>query len=843
MLNIKEYRSKDHSLADLLNIAATIGKASVLGEKDNCAIALNKDGSLMSAFRFQGPDLDTLSYQEINRISSLLNQGCSRLGTGWTVQDTAIRVPADGYIPAEESFFPDPVSRLIDEERRSQHGTEGQHFITRYYWIISWMTPRESEVAASSLFVEKRNKKDNALSFDAVIEKFTDTINAIVSVLRRSFFIEAMDDDALLTLVHECICGETHTVNAPQIPMYLDTVVGNHELVAGLEPQIDGKHIRAISLTGFPQKSRPDMIEALHNMPFSLRYTTRFIALDPLESKKLINKYHEHWMGARFSARDYLGAAISHGALPEGRASGDATNLMLDAKAAETEASQGVVRYGYFTATVILMDTDEDILSEKVRRTKALLDSSGFTAMLETVNSIEAWLGSLPGHTWENVRRPLMHSLNFADLSPKTSVWPGAERCPSPLIQLPDGGKAPPLTFAQTSGATPFRLNLHVRDLGHTLLIGPTGAGKSTALALIALQWLRYKDARVIAFDKGRSMYAATKAVVGGSHYDIAGELSDLTFAPLQRITESALERGFSEDWVASLAILQGVTINPQKQEIIHQAIEALSGEEGRSLTDLKSLLQDEDLKAAINFYTGTGRTGSLLDARKDTLNLQGSNFICFEMENLLQSGETAKKITVPTLLYLFHRIEKMLDGRPTLIPLDEAWVMIDNPQFLAVIKEWLKELRKKNGIVLFATQSLKDLQGSPLLPVLMESCPTKIFLPNGQAEKKEIRPLYEEFGLQDRQIELLANAIPKQDYYIVSEVGQRMVNFDFGPIALAFTGVSDPRDVKRVAELSDTHGEQWPLHWLNERLPNDIKESWLDYAKGIFTTYGRAVA
>ena len=842
MLNLKEFRSKDRCLGDLLNIAAIIGKASVLGEKYNCAIALNKDGSLMSSFRFQGPDLDTLSYQEINRISSLLNQGCSRFGTGWTVQDTAIRVPADGYIPADESFFPDPVSRLIDEERRAQHGTERQHFITRYYWIISWMTPQESEVAASSLFVEKRNKKENSLSFDAVIEKFSDTINTVVSVLQRTFFIEALDDDALLTLIHECICGESHIVNAPELPMYLDTIVGNHELVAGLEPQIDGKHIRAISFTGFPQKSRPELIEALHNLPFSLRYTTRFIALDPIESKKLINKYHEHWMGARFSARDYLGAAISHGALPEGRASGDATNLMLDAKAAETEASQGVVRYGYFTATVILMDTDEDILNEKVRKTKALLDSAGFTAMLETVNSVEAWLGSLPGHTWENVRRPLMHSLNFADFSPKTAVWPGADRCPSPLMRLPDGRKAPPLTFGKTSGATPYRLNLHVQDLGHTGLFGPTGAGKSTLLNLLALQWLRYKDARVIGFDMGRSMYAATKAV-GGSHYDLAGELSDLTFAPLERITESALERGFAEDWIASLAILQGVTINPQKQDVIHQAIEALAGEEGRSLTDLKSLLQDEELKAAVNFYTGTGRTGSLLDARHDTLNLNGSNFICFEMENLLQSGDSAKKITVPTLLYLFHRIAKMLDGRPTLIPLDEAWVMIDNPQFLAIIRAWLKLLRKKNGIVVFATQSLKDLQGSPLLPVIMESCPTKIFLPNSEAKKNEIRPFYEEFGLQDRQLDLLVDAIPKRDYYIYSKSGQRIVDFDFGPVTLAFTGVSDPRDIKRIAELSDTYGQVWPLHWLSERLPNDIKDGWLEFATNGFSSYGRVAS
>ncbi len=835
MLNIKEFRSKDRALPDLLNLAAIIAKKRVLSkEEDDCAIALNKDGSLMSAFQFFGQDMDSLSHTGINRISTLLNQVFSVFGSGWTVQDTAIRVPADGYIPADESFFPDPISRLVDDERRAQHAVESSHFITRYYFVISWMTPQESEVAASSIFVDNRNKRNKELSFDAVITKFADTLKSVVRVLNTSMHIESLDDNALLSLINECISGEDHPINAPAIPMYLDTLVGNHQLIGGLEPQIDGKHIRAISVKGYPPQSRPDMIEALHNLPFPLRFTTRFIFLDNADSKKLIASYYEHWLGARFSARDYLGAALDHGNLPAERASGDASNLAADAKAADMEASQGLVRYGYFSLTVILMDTDQDRLDEKCDEIKVLLDSAGFSAMKETVNSVEAWLGSLPGHSWENVRKHPIHSLNFADMSPKTSVWPGAERCPNPMMRLKNGKKAPPLTYAKTSGATPYRLNLHVSDVGHTLVAGPTGAGKSTLLALFLLQWLRYANARVIAFDNGRSMYAATLAV-GGSHYDVGGELSDLTFAPLARVTDSALEKGFAEDWLASLAVLQGVKMDPKKQKAIHAAVDALAGEEGQSLTDIRSLLQHDELKAAIGFYSTTGRTGSLLDARADTLNLDNSNVLCFEMENLLQSGDSAKKITVPTLLYLFHRIEQMLDGRPTLLMLDEAWVMLDDEQFQAKIREWLKVLRKKNALVVFATQQLEDLQGNALLPVIMQSCPTKILLPNNEAGKDTIRPFYEEFGLRDRQIQLLMAATPKADYYVTSPYGQRMVNFDLGPVALAFTGVSDPRDVKRVAELAQKHGPQWPLQWLAERLPSGVRSDWINYAAGLF--------
>ncbi|OCX71342.1 hypothetical protein A6O24_15480 [Acidithiobacillus thiooxidans] len=356
-------------------------------------------------------------------------------------------------------------------------------------------------------------------------------------------------------------------------------------------------------------------------------------------------------------------------------------------------------------------------------------------------------------------------------------------------------------------------------------------------LALLAAQWSRYKNARVIAFDKGRSLYALTEAF-GGQHYDIAGELSDLTFAPLDRITDGSIEKTFAENWLESLAVLQGVTVTPAERQAIHNAVEGLAGEEGRSITDVQSLLQDAKLKAAIGFYAGTGRAGTLLDARHDSLDLS-SRFITFELENLLQSGESAKLITVPTLLYLFHRIEQMLDGSPTLITLDEAWVMLDNEQFLAKIREWLKVLRKKNAVVVFATQSLMDLKGSPLLPVMMESCPTKIFLPNSQAGSQQLRPMYADFGLEDRQIELLQASTPKQDYYIFSQAGHRRVSFDMGPVTLAFTGVSDPRDVKRVAELKGIYGKEWPIEWLKERLPAPIRESWVDYAKHLYQQNG----
>ena len=829
MLNIKEFRSKELSLPDLLNPAILAGEIHVLGK--TCGVLLNKDGSFVSSLRFSGPDMESLSYAATNRVSAIFNSAIARLGSGWTVQVSAIRVPADGYIDEDRLFFSDPVSALIDAERRAQFEREGLHFLSRYYLDFTWQTPPDSEVAAGQMFVE--SKKDlQQDTFDVLLKKFEDALTSVAGVLRQQFLLTPLDGEGLLSHYHECLTGHTHPITPPDIPAYLDVLLGHHDFVAGLEPSLDGVSIEVVTVTGYPNKTRPEILEALHNLPFPLRYTTRFIIMDQIESKKLVAKYREKWASSKFGLGSYLSAAMDKGVVRPDRADKFKEGLEKETALAEADVSSGAVRLGYFTTTIVLRDNDAKVLEERARVVMNMLNNPGFIAKRETVNVVEAFLGSLPGHTWENVRRPIINSMNFVDLSPKTCVWAGDADCPSPLMQQ-DGRKAPCLTYARTSGSTPFRFNLHVSDVGHTLVLGPTGAGKSSVLGLIAAQWGRYADSRVITFDRGRSLFALTEAV-GGQHYDLGGAHSSLSFAPMNRIDQQN-DRTFAEEWLESLAVLQGVTVTAKERVIIHQAVKGLAQEQGRSITDVVSLIQDERLKQALGVYTGTGKYSDLLDARSDAIDLS-SRFITFEMDNL-PSGESGKGIVAPVLLYLFQRIETMLDGSPTLIILDEAWTMLDNPLFLPKIKEWLKVLRKKNALVLFATQSLADLMGSPLLPVLQESCPTKIFLPNLEAGSETLLPMYTAFGLNDKQIEILQTATPKQDYYVSSPLGHRLVSFAMGPVALAFCAVSDPRDVKRVAELREQCGPTWPVVWLQERLPQNLRESWTRYLESLYRT------
>ena len=210
-----------------------------------------------------------------------------------------------------------------------------------------------------------------------------------------------------------------------------------------------------------------------------------------------------------------------------------------------------------------------------------------------------------------------------------------------------------------------------------------------------------------------------------------------------------------------------------------------------------------------------------------------------FETEGLVGSGAASA-----VLAYLFHRIEGRLDGSPTLIIVDEGWLALDDPAISpAQLREWLKTLRKKNASVVFATQSLADIEGSPIAPAIVESCPTRLFLPNERALEPQITNIYRRFGLNDRQIEILARATPKRDYYCQSRRGNRLFELGLGPVALAFAAASSKSDQATITGLVAEHGRAgFAQAWLRRRgLPwaADLLEPRIDLGSSHHLTPG----
>ncbi len=800
MLNLREYRRTGKLLADYLPWAALIAPG----------IVLNKDGSFQRTFRFRGPDLESATEAELVATCARLNNVFRRLGSGWALFVEAERFPAPGY-PA--ATFPDPLSWLIDEERRAlfepaldlgsgADQAPRAHHESAYHLTLMYLPPEDRVNRAEQALLERPTPgqslvgRDYLAFFTAESTRIQDLLSGLMPEMR------ALDDAETLTYLHATISTKRDPVAVPETPMYLDAVLVDESLLGGLEPMLGDRHLRLLGIKGFPNLTRPGLLDELNELHVPYRWTTRFVALDKPMAAQALGKLRRQWFAKRKSILAILREVMFNE--PTSLIDSDADNKAEDADAALQELGGDDVAFGYLTTTIVVSDTNAVGANEKLRAVERVINGRGFTTIRETVNAVEAWLGSLPGHVYANIRQPLVHTLNLAHLMPLSAVWAGPTR-----NEHIDG---PPLLLGATQGSTPFRLSTHVGDVGHMFIVGPTGAGKSVLLALMALQFRRYRDAQVYIFDKGFSARAAVLGM-GGEHFAL-GASGSLAFQPLRRIGDAAV-RGWAAEWIHGLLLHEHVAVTPEVKETIWSALTNLAGapESERTLTGLSVLLQSNALKSALAPYTLEGPFGRLLDAAEDHLAL--GQVQCFEMEELMH----AQAAVGPVLTYLFHRLEERFDGKPTLLLLDEAWLFLDDPLFAARIREWLKTLRKKNVAVVFATQSLADIADSKIAPALIESCPQRIFLPNDRALEPQSRTAYERFGLNERQINLVAAAIPKREYYLQSRRGNRLFELGLGPIALALCATSNAADQARITRVLDEFGKaQFPDAWLRTK-------------------------
>lgn len=794
MINLAEYRRPTSRLADFLPWAALVGEG----------VVLNKDGSFLRTARFRGPDLDSAVPAELVAVAGRINNALRRLGSGWAVFVEAQRHRASTY-PA--SRFPDPAAALIDAERKADFEEEGVHFESSYFLSFLYLPPVEDAARAERFLYEGRDRADGADARE-VLRGFIDRTARVLQLI-EGFMPESawLDDAETLTYLHATISTKHHRVRVPEVPMHLDALLADQRLTGGLEPRLGSAHLRVLTIIGFPTATTPGILDELNRLAFPYRWATRAVMLDKTDATKLLTKIRRQWFAKRKSIAAILKEVMTNEA--SALLDTDAHNKAMDADAALQELGSDLIGQAYVTATVTVWDDDPRIAEEKLRLVEKVIQGRDFTCMAETVNAVEAWLGSLPGHVYANVRQPPISTLNLAHMIPLSAVWAGPPK--------DEHFDAPPLFFARTEGSTPFRFSLHVGDVGHTLVVGPTGAGKSVLLALMALQFRRYARSQVFAFDFGGSIRAAALAMQGDWH-DLGGALTDdvsepVALQPLAHIDDDA-ERGWAAEWIAAILNREKISVTPDVKDHLWSALSSLAsaptGE--RTLTGLSVLLQSQTLKRALQPYCVGGPFGRLLDAESERLG--EASVQAFETEGLIGTGAAPA-----VLAYLFHRIEGRLDGRPTLLIVDEGWLALDDEGFSGQLREWLKTLRKKNASVVFATQSLSDIDGSAIAPAIIESCQTRLFLPNERAIEPQITAIYRRFGLNDRQIEILSRATPKRDYYCQSRRGNRLFELGLGEVALAFTAASSKSDHAAIERILGQHGHGcFAEAWLRER-------------------------
>lgn len=824
MLALNPFRRDDPGLTDLCPWAALVDDGVV-----QC-----KDGSLLVGYYYRGPDIFSSTDELRNELTRQLNQGLAAFGGGWSMWHDSFRRPSMAYVARGASHFPDRVSALIDEERRQQFEAEGARFEGNKVVVFCYTPPYRMKSRVVDMLYsddpdERKTYADRVLEYlKDKLREFETAVGSVARLTRMVSYIytDITGDhlrDELVNYLHFTVTGEVKELNI-EGPNYLDTILGQQDFWPGDTPLMGNQYVCCLHIGGTPTHSQPQILEVLDHLAMPYRWSTRYIFMDLPEADKQITKYRKKW---KQKIRGFFAQLFRR---EDGPVNEDALLATDEAGKALARTNSGQVATGYYTSVVVFMGPNRAELLNRAQT--AAEELRGFTTRIETINTVESFLGTWPGHVHPNVRRPPLHSDNLSHLLPTSSIWTGEENAPCPYYNVGQD-KAPPLMYCVAAGSEPFRLNLHVGDTGHTLIIGPTGNGKSTLVNALALQFLRYKGMRIWGFDYKNGMYVPTKAC-GGHYYDVARGDTRLQFYPLGDL-DTADDRMWAEGYIADLFHLQtGRSVTPNQQDSIRATIAGLAAEKApgmRTMTHFVLECQDQEIRDALTYYTLGGTTGRMLDAEHDSVGY--SDFLVFETEEL---KSMPPKVYIPVLLYLFRRLEKRLDGRPTVVFLAEAWSVFNNPVFAARLEIWLRTFRSKNCIIVMDTQSNGELVGSPLFSLLVESCPTIIFLPNNKAEVEGTdkapgpRDLYAALGLNDVEIATLQTAQRKRHYYARSSDGSRLFELALGPIGHAIIAASGKPEIERVKVLEAVHNEDWVDVWLAERraLPTSLSNATL---------------
>ena len=461
------------------------------------------------------------------------------------------------------------------------------------------------------------------------LARFEDEVGRVQGLLRDCCEeVERLEGSDLLTYLHSTISHKAHRVAVPDPPCYLDTYLSDTDLqrlrVGGSLlrwPKLGPHWLRCVGVKAYPHETQPGMLDTLASLPLAYRSTLRYLPLDRSKAVSEMWKYRK----AHYGQRKTLGGRATETATGEEALllNQAALDWEREVNQAQADVEHGLVNYDYTTQTVVVWDETFEGATAKAEQIEQALNNADFVAKIETLNTMDAWVGTLPGNMYANVRRPLLHSHNLAHLFPATAPWGG----PTWNTHL-DG---PPLMRTIGRGHTPFNLDIYDGDVGMTYIAGPIGSGKSTFLATMVMQWLKRPGAEVKIIDTGQSLRCATYAM-GGEWYDVAAALQAQAGVGL-RLDDPAM-KPWGSPWLPGQASWQ-----------------------------------------------------------------------CFEMEDLLKTPAMVATVMGP----LLQTLKERMTGAPTLFVFDEGHLYLKHDVLREGIDDYIRGLRKKNGAVIFATQSIAD--------------------------------------------------------------------------------------------------------------------------------------
>ncbi|HEV7672630.1 MAG TPA: DUF87 domain-containing protein [Thermoanaerobaculia bacterium] len=759
----------------------------------NPQVLLQNDGTFLTTWSFRGPDPVTAGAEDHLALANLFAEACAGFGGGFSIWVDALRLPHTAYPSGE---FPDPISAAIDEERRRSVLSLARYTVQQYVTLA--FRPPTSAFRTKGLALLRGEPPSDWLK---ELGAFGDVATSFERRLSVGLRLERLSQADLLGFLHSCYSFETHPISVEGPPYGLNCLLATRPLDTR-RLQVGKKRLAVLSVSGFPGRTVPAMLAGLSETAASYRWSTRLVFRERARIGATIRQRRIFWNRRVQGTTPKEATARTRDVFEDV----DALTMAGSTRDALASLSRGE-SFADTTTAILVAHEDAEALEASTQLVRRALEEAGFPVLVEDLNAPAAFIGSLPGHL-RNRRRHLIPGTAFADVLPLCSTWSGQASCPCSF--MPAGSPTHVLTL---TGSTPFHLDLHVGDVGHTLILGPTGAGKSTLVGLLAAQFLRYRDAQVFLFDVGYSAAVLTLAL-GGVHFELQpGEGTSLQLQPLRHISDPR-EQAWAAEWIESLLGFSG-EVTAQHRVDIAVALRhlALEPADARTLTSFSIALQSTELRQRLAAYQEASSFG-LLDGVTPADDDAGANVMTWELQHLLSAADPFK---IPVLLALFRSVERRLTGRPTLLILEEAWSALLHAKFRSKLLAWLRTLRKLNASVVLATQSLTQLAGTDAQEIF-EAAPTRLLLPNPEALHGS-RALYERLGLRAHEIALLATATKKRDYVFVSPEGTRLIDLGLGPTALAFltppSGVTPIEALRRARALEAVQGTGWPAAWL----------------------------
>jgi type IV secretion system protein VirB4 len=720
-----------------------------------------RDGLLMQTICLGGLLFETADTEELNYRSELRDAMLRTIGSSrFAIYHHVIRRRADSAL---EANFGDEFSRQLDDRWRAKLAAK-KLFINELFLTIV-RRPLQSRVglldrlrgyAAKGLSDGAALRAAEKRALDASSEAL---MASLAHYAPRRLSIAATEHgyrSELLEFLSYLLNGDMRPITLPQgdighhLP-FRRVSFGQETFEFGKAGALPRKFGAIISVKDYPSHTMPGMFDELYRMPFDMTVSQSFAFVE------------------RSAALNRMNLALRRLRSSED----EALSLRDELTHAKDNVAAGRAAFGEHHTTIAVHAGSLEELDSHVAEVTATLADLGIVAVREEVALEPAFWAQFPGNFKYITRRALVSTSNFAGLASLHNFAAGR-------AHGNHWGDA--VTLFETTAAGPYFFSFHQKDLGNFTIIGPSGSGKTVVLNFLLAQARKFAP-RIVFFDKDRGAELFIRAI--GGQYDCLRPGLSSGLNPLQ-LADTPENRQFLIDWITLLA--GGADVS--EIEIIKDAIEAnfaqaLPWRRLRFLVELfrgHARPQAGDLYARMRPWWGDGERAWLFDNEQDQTDLSSAT-VGFDMTAILDDPA----VRTPALLYFFHRVEQRLDGSPAIIVVDEGWKALDDDVFVRRVKDWEKTIRKRNGIIGFATQSAQDALESRIASAIIEQSATQIFMINPKAREEEY---VDGFGLTLHELELV-RTLPDNAHCFLIKHGQDSV--------VARLNLSDERDLLTI--------------------------------------------